>query len=561
MLVRKLVPSLVAALAAQAAAQSHSTLYRYVDNAHPGVGSSVRGLGDLNGDGEREVAVASYNVSCGFAGCTPAASSIAVLSGASGSVLYTITPQFDIDAGASLDAVGDVNGDGVRDLVVGVPHLGALFSPIGGLKLYSGANGAELLTIFGPSPNSFLGQSVAGIDDFDGDGRADVAGASWDSVRVYSSVSGAELFALVSPLQSPYRSVVARYSDWDQDGRDDFLVGFTSADAAESGVVHVRSGATGALLLAITPATPEPSFGWDVRAAGDLDLDGRVDIVVGAPQIDPVIGVGSGFAQAYSASGALVHHFNGTSPAAHFGFAVAGGADVNGDTRPDLVIASSCGFTTVNCARQALVFDGVSGASLATLDAPFVGFDGVSVDLVGDLNGDGRSEVAFGSACSEWFTACGVASLISLESNVVATYCTSGVSSNGCSASMFASGVASASATSGFSVAATQVEGQRQSLFFYGVSGRTGLPWGSTGSFLCVKPPVQRTVLLNSGGSVGQCDGAVQFDWLAFVSATPGALGAPFQVGDVVNTQVWYRDPPSSNGTQLSNALEFTLVP
>lgn len=561
MLVRKLVPSLVAALSAQAAAQSPSTVYRYVDNAHPGVGASVRGVGDLNGDGEREVAVASYNVSCGFAGCLPASSRIAVLSGASGDVLYTITPPLNADAGAALDTLDDIDGDGVRELVVGVPYLGGLFNPIGGMKLYSGADGAELLTIFGPAPFSFVGQSVAGLDDFDGDGRADVAATDWNSVRLYSSASGAELFALTSPLQSPSQSVVARYSDWDQDGRDDFLVGFTSSSAQESGVVQIRSGASGALLLAIAPAVPEPSFGWDVRAAGDLDADGRVDIVVGAPQVDLGFGAGFGFAQAYSATGALLHHFVGASPNAHLGFVVAGGADVNGDTRPDLVIASSCGLSTANCARQALVFDGVSGASLATVDAPFVGSGGVSLDLVGDLNGDGRSEVGFGSACSEWFASCGVATLFSVSSSVVSTYCTPGVSSNGCSASMLASGVASASATSGFTIAATQVEGQRQSLCFYGVSGRTGLPWGSTGSFLCVKPPVQRTVLLNSGGVLGQCNGAVQFDWLVFLGATPGALGAPFQVGDVVNSQVWYRDPPSSNGTQLSNALEFTLVP
>jgi hypothetical protein len=66
---------------------------------------------------------------------------------------------------------------------------------------------------------------------------------------------------------------------------------------------------------------------------------------------------------------------------------------------------------------------------------------------------------------------------------------------------------------------------------------------------------------LVSGGTANACDGAYSQDWLAFVAANPTALGAPYSAGQVVNAQAWYRDPPASKTTNLSNALEFTLAP
>jgi len=143
----------------------------------------------------------------------------------------------------------------------------------------------------------------------------------------------------------------------------------------------------------------------------------------------------------------------------------------------------------------------------------------------------------------------------------VAVYCTAGTSGAGCAAALTAVGVPRASATSGFVLQANQVEGQRQGLIFYGVSGRIALAWGLNSGFYCVKQPTQRTPPQSSGGSLGQCNGALAFDWSAFVAATPAALGAPFVAGDTVQAQAWYRDPPSPKSTLFSDALEFVLCP
>ena len=144
----------------------------------------------------------------------------------------------------------------------------------------------------------------------------------------------------------------------------------------------------------------------------------------------------------------------------------------------------------------------------------------------------------------------------------VVSYCTSGTSSQGCAPSISANGAASVSATSGFTLDVQNVDGARQGLVFYGLGGRSGAPLGAGNtSFFCVKAPVQRMSVQNSGGAAGTCNGTLQQDWLAYVSSQPSALGAPFAAGVNVQAQAWYRDPPAPKSVALSNALEFITVP
>jgi hypothetical protein len=145
--------------------------------------------------------------------------------------------------------------------------------------------------------------------------------------------------------------------------------------------------------------------------------------------------------------------------------------------------------------------------------------------------------------------------------NVGATYCTAGTTSHGCAAMVTGTGTASASASSGFDIRASNVEGQRMGLIFYGQS--TGAwPWaiGST-SFVCVGAPVQRMGTTNSAGTLGACDGELLTDWNAFRSSHPNAVGSPFAAGQVFYAQAWFRDPGAVKGTSLSNAPQFFASP
>jgi hypothetical protein len=141
-------------------------------------------------------------------------------------------------------------------------------------------------------------------------------------------------------------------------------------------------------------------------------------------------------------------------------------------------------------------------------------------------------------------------------------YCTAGTTSNGCNATMTSIGAASATASSGFTLTATGVEGQRFGILFYGTNGRAATPWGGgSTSFLCVKSPTQRMGQLASGGTTNQCNGVLSVDWNAYVTANPNALGTPFVVGEVLDAQAWFRDPPAPKTTNLSDGLEFTVGP
>ncbi len=141
-------------------------------------------------------------------------------------------------------------------------------------------------------------------------------------------------------------------------------------------------------------------------------------------------------------------------------------------------------------------------------------------------------------------------------------YCTAGTSTNGCVPSIGATGVPSLAASSGYTLSVGAVEGQKQGLFFYGVGGAAISPWApASSSYLCVKSPTQRLAAQNSGGVAGQCNGAFAQDWLAYLNANPLTLGAPFAPGSPVHAQAWYRDPAAPKTTNLSDALEFVLVP
>ncbi|MFM7298401.1 MAG: hypothetical protein ACKO4Q_14440 [Planctomycetota bacterium] len=141
------------------------------------------------------------------------------------------------------------------------------------------------------------------------------------------------------------------------------------------------------------------------------------------------------------------------------------------------------------------------------------------------------------------------------------SFCTAGTTTNGCSATMSASGTPSASATSGFTLTVSNVEGQKQGLIFYSITGQQAVTWGNGTSFLCVKSPTQRLLAQNSGGTVAACNGSLTNDWLAFIAVNPTSLGAPLATGQVYQAQGWFRDPPAAKSTSLSNGLEFTLAP
>ena len=146
---------------------------------------------------------------------------------------------------------------------------------------------------------------------------------------------------------------------------------------------------------------------------------------------------------------------------------------------------------------------------------------------------------------------------------LAANFCTAGTSANGCSALLSSAGAPSATATSGFTLTATAVEGAKDGLYFFGANGRQASSWGSGTSFQCVVPPVTRARLLQGSGTSGTCDGVFSEDLNALWCPTCPSPQKNPGPGAVVQAQLWYRDPlnTSNRTTSLSDAVEFTVTP
>lgn len=206
---------------------------------------------------------------------------------------------------------------------------------------------------------------------------------------------------------------------------------------------------------------------------------------------------------------------------------------------------------------------------LGTTECIDVGPDGLPVGFGGDnfggLSANGRF-VAFRclDASITVNPATSPSGMVLLRDRVgcestIATYCTAPPTSHGCLPSIAGSGTPSATAGAGFTISVSGVEGQSPGICFYGISGPSAIPFGGGASVLCVKSPLQRTPVQNSGGTVGLCDGHFAIDWNAFIAGQAGVLGGLFVGGETVWAQQWFRDALAPGGANLSDAIWFTV--
>lgn len=137
------------------------------------------------------------------------------------------------------------------------------------------------------------------------------------------------------------------------------------------------------------------------------------------------------------------------------------------------------------------------------------------------------------------------------------TYCVAKLNSAGCLPAIAGTGGASASSAQPFVISAANVLNQKPGLLIYGM-GRATIPF--QGGTLCIQPPLARTPLLFSGGSVGQpdCSGTLAFDFNAEIAAGGLALLSP---GQEIAAQFLTRDPQGSFGVGLTDAIEFPVCP
>jgi hypothetical protein len=336
-------------------------------------------VSDYDGDGMQDVAI-------GRGGYWPCPERVDLVSARNGKLIRTLGKLPEVSDGShcggwvmcqtAWDAGGDLDGDHIPDLIVGDSSYKEFR---GRVLVISGANGTQISEIVGDQPHDRLGISVAFLGDLDGDGRDDfVVGAGEHDDR---SPPMPQIKSFEISENGPF--VV--FEDGTRVTAKKYTEERLRARSTSPGYVRAVSGRDGKDLWRVYGKSAGHAFGSHISSIGDINRDGKQDLVVqcNPDEIEPAVLISG-------ATGKEIEHLSTR------GGLVGGVGDVNGDKVPDLFFDNGNVFTGDRAGTAALV----SGKSRLTMfELPYrdmLSGCGITVG-VGDLDGDGFDDIALGN--------------------------------------------------------------------------------------------------------------------------------------------------------------------
>ena len=396
--------------------------------------------GDINGDGYADVIIGAPGADCGgtnkgqayvylggpsFTGNLATSDARAIISGAIN----------DDGLGGSVSMLGDVDGDGYADMLIGAAGAagdkGEAYLFYGDPSL-SGTALTTLdanVTITGANASDYLGERVESVGDVNGDGYSDFAvsiRAASDKGRICIFFGGPSLSRYLTPSNANITITGAKdgdylgssigWADVNGDGYSDVMVGAQGADEyVAKGKAYVFYGSS-TLSGAKTPANADltltgendgDNFGLTGSGAGDVNGDGFGDLLFGAPSFNSLgrayVFFGGASLPSSRLASAADAKVTGTSVNGQLSSQLSGAGDLNKDGFADLLISDYAASTNHG---KTYVFYGSSSFSGSKLDLnadlTLAGennndYFGFSVAGAGDVNGDTYADTLAGA--------------------------------------------------------------------------------------------------------------------------------------------------------------------
>ncbi|MEO8499342.1 MAG: FG-GAP-like repeat-containing protein [Vicinamibacteria bacterium] len=358
----------------------------------------ARNIGDVDGDGVNDIVTSAPTKDVGGAN----AGRVYVYSSKTGKLLWSADGRPGDQFGNGIEAAGDTNHDGIPDVIAGAPGGGYA-------RIFSGRDGRLLHTFMAEDKNDQFGQHTDGVGDVDHDGFADVivgapgnsaGGAGAGRAYIYSGKTGRVLLTLTGERAGDgLGAAVGGSSD---KAFTFLLVGAPQAGARRSGQTFVYRGLHSKPDFVIdSDGTGTALGGMFVSVPGDVDGDGIPDVYA-SDWNNTAKGPSTGRIYVHSGrDGKRLLTLTGETAGEGFGTSPSVAGDVDGDGHADLIVGAWQYAGAATGAGRAYLYSGKDGRLMKafTCKTPgdAFGFDAVTL---GDVDGDGMADFLITSAWS-----------------------------------------------------------------------------------------------------------------------------------------------------------------